>query len=233
MGRELQKRKNRSSRPKVRQKTKSKKLNVTGNALVAANWDQSQTLRQNYQRLGLTVRLNAVSGGREPLSRSISKSAPAATKRDPLNVENVKLATTITPGTARVERGPDGRILRVIHAEEKEEQRGRMNPLGDPLNEIEDEEMDEENAGNGEDETGIVGLLRDQVKEAEMGEKKKRKPSKREGDWIEALIEKWGEDYKAMSRDRRLNERQQTEGEIRRRVKLWKERGVEGESTTT
>ncbi len=38
MGRELQKKKNRSSVNKVRQKPKSKKTQVRGNAVVAANW---------------------------------------------------------------------------------------------------------------------------------------------------------------------------------------------------
>jgi hypothetical protein len=38
MGRELQKKKNRSSIAKVRQKPKSKKVNPLGNPIIAANW---------------------------------------------------------------------------------------------------------------------------------------------------------------------------------------------------
>jgi hypothetical protein len=38
MGRELQKKKKRSSLPKVRQKKKSKKINVQSDPIVAANW---------------------------------------------------------------------------------------------------------------------------------------------------------------------------------------------------
>ena len=38
MGRELQKKKKRSSIPKVRMKTKSKKVNPLGNPIIAANW---------------------------------------------------------------------------------------------------------------------------------------------------------------------------------------------------
>jgi len=38
MGRELQKKKSRSSIPKVKHKPKSKRLNVRGNAIVASNW---------------------------------------------------------------------------------------------------------------------------------------------------------------------------------------------------
>lgn len=38
MGRELQKKKNRSSIPKVKHKPKSKRVNPLGNAIIAANW---------------------------------------------------------------------------------------------------------------------------------------------------------------------------------------------------
>ena len=38
MGRELQKKKNKSSISRVRQKPKSKKINIRGNAIVASNW---------------------------------------------------------------------------------------------------------------------------------------------------------------------------------------------------
>jgi nucleolar protein 16 len=38
MGRELQKKKKRSSTNKVRMKPKSKKVNPLGNAIIAANW---------------------------------------------------------------------------------------------------------------------------------------------------------------------------------------------------
>jgi hypothetical protein len=38
MGRELQKRKNRSSVPKIKLKPKSKRVNPLGNAIIAANW---------------------------------------------------------------------------------------------------------------------------------------------------------------------------------------------------
>jgi nucleolar protein 16 len=38
MGRELQKKKNRSSIPKIKLKPKSKRVNPLGNAIIAANW---------------------------------------------------------------------------------------------------------------------------------------------------------------------------------------------------
>jgi len=38
MGRELQKKKNKSSNPKIKQKPKSKRVNPLGNPIIAANW---------------------------------------------------------------------------------------------------------------------------------------------------------------------------------------------------
>ena len=64
MGRDLQKKKNRSGVQKVRQKPKSKKKILT-NPIIAANWDKTQSLAQNYKRLGLTAKLNKTTGGVE------------------------------------------------------------------------------------------------------------------------------------------------------------------------
>jgi nucleolar protein 16 len=50
MGRELQKKKNRSSIPKVRRKPKSKKK-VLGNPIIAANWYDFLLRRVRFSRL--------------------------------------------------------------------------------------------------------------------------------------------------------------------------------------
>ena len=49
-----------------------------------------------------------------------------------------------------------------------------------------------------------------------------RKQSQREQEWVERLVEKHGENYGAMFRDAVLNPMQQSEGDIRRRVVLWR-----------
>jgi nucleolar protein 16 len=40
---------------------------------------------------------------------------------------------------------------------------------------------------------------------------------------VEALVEKYGDDYGKMMRDRRLNPMQQSEGDLKRRVKRWQQ----------
>ena len=49
-----------------------------------------------------------------------------------------------------------------------------------------------------------------------------RKQSEREGEWLERLVSKYGEDYGRMARDRKLNPMQQTESDIKKRVRKWK-----------
>ena len=130
---------------------------------------------------------------------------------------------TIEPTEARVERDPEtGKILRVIHNTKK------LNPLNDPLNEIEDEEMDEGDDFKGFDgeergENPIVKMLEEQARSGK--EVKLRTQSEREREWIERLVGRYGEDYGKMVRDRKLNPFQQTEGDIRRRVAKWKAKG--------
>ncbi|OBT78586.1 hypothetical protein VF21_02243 [Pseudogymnoascus sp. 05NY08] len=212
MGRELQKKKNRSSIPKVKHKPKSKRVNPLGNAIIAANWDSKQTLTQNYTRLGLASRLNAATGGTE---KKISSTSTAGT----LSITTA-LPTTIAPQTARVERDESGKIIKVIHSHTK-----KANPLNDPLNELEsgDEEDDAMGGFEGfEDEKNeVVRQLEEQA--LRVAEKKPRKQSVREQEWCQRLSEKWGEDYKGMVKDRRLNPMQQNEPDIKRRIGKWLE----------
>ncbi|KAL9132174.1 MAG: hypothetical protein Q9217_000108, partial [Psora testacea] len=77
---------------------------------------------------------------------------------------------------------------------------------------------------------GIVPAL----EAASLFEKNKgpRKQSQREVEWIEQLVERWGEDVAGMARDRRLNPMQQSEGDLRRRIGVWritKKKGGVGE----
>ncbi|KAI9819680.1 MAG: Nucleolar protein 16 [Thelocarpon impressellum] len=217
MGRELQKKKNRSSVNKVRQKPKSKKTHVRGNAIIAQNWNQAETLTQNYRRLGLTSRLNAATGGTES---SAANPAPTA---DPFSITTAAPRALI-PTSARVERAADGSILRVIHPPS-----AAGNPLQDPL-------VDLDSASDTDVPThhlppppasvdtatrGVIAQLEAQARSTVP--KRPRQASAREAEWVGRLVDAHGEDYARMARDRRLNPMQQTEGDLRRRVRRWRE----------
>ena len=124
-----------------------------------------------------------------------------------------------------MERDPaTGKILRVIHSGH------RANPLNDPLNDIEDNEDGEGFEGFEDDDDNEKGeqneIVRKLEEQASMGApKRERKQSEREREWVERLVERWGEEYGRMARDRRLNPMQQTERDIRRRVDKWRADG--------
>ncbi|PQE05280.1 Nucleolar 16 protein [Rutstroemia sp. NJR-2017a BVV2] len=180
---------------------------------------QEETLTQNYRRLGLTSRLNSSTGGIEKRQAGPESKTSTVNK---LAIANA-FPKALEPSEARVERDPEtGKIIRVIHNEKK------ANPLNDPLNSDSEDEEGGDFEGFGDEEGSaskneIVKMLEEQA--SRKGEKKERKQSEREKEWIESLVEKWGENYSAMVRDRKLNPMQQTEPDIRRRVEKWKQAG--------
>ncbi len=115
----------------------------------------------------------------------------------------------------RVERSLEGQIA-------------KPNPLGDPLNELSDNGVYDYNAiGYSRRQIeGVSGGIFPQLEAAAVhGGKKSRSriQSQGEQEWIERLVAKWGNDFGGMCRDRRLNPQQQSEGDLRKRVRKWEE----------
>ncbi|KAK8012727.1 hypothetical protein PG991_010102 [Apiospora marii] len=218
MGRELQKRKRRSSRPSVRQPSSRPRriANPLGNDIIAHNWDKELTTAQNFRRLGLVSRLNAPTGGVEPNLRS-KKSAGRSTKpTDPFAITMLgRNDSAVTE--ARVERDENGKIIRIISTNEK---KAKPNPLNDPLNELEtDSEAEEDDEEMGDDGETWAAL------EAEANrprQKHIRGQSQREREWLQDLIDRHGDNTRAMARDRKLNPMQQTEADLERRIAKFK-----------
>lgn len=232
MGRELQKRKRRSSRPTIRQPTshKSKRLlNPLGNNIIAQNWDKNETTSQNYRRLGLVSRLQAPTGGVEPRQQNAALQArkPPAVA-DPFAILPTSVASVVSE--VRVDRDADGKITRVYGPGSGPG--GRENPLNDALNALDtDSEADDDDddgiADDGETWGGIEDTTTEVFKELEAEanrprEKKVRGLSTREREWLESLVQKHGHDTRAMSRDSKLNPMQQTEADISRRIRKMK-----------
>lgn len=192
--------------------------------------NRDQTLTQNYRRLGLVHRLNAPSGGSE---RRNTQTGYEEQPEDNLHIKGSAKASTkeFSVGEAKVERDPEtGKILRVIHDDDGDEEievAGRKhrgsNPLNDPLDDLSDDEDRVESAKKSNDGSAIVQQLeRQAVIEGHAVENKKpRHVSKREDEWISRLVERHGDDLRAMARDMKLNPMQQTEGDIKRRIRKW------------
>ncbi|KAI1377287.1 ribosome biogenesis protein Nop16 [Hypoxylon crocopeplum] len=227
MGRDLQKRKRRSSRPAIRQPSSTMRtkrlLNPLGNDIVAKNWNKKETTSQNYRRLGLVSRLKAPTGGVEPNAASRKLQGRSTKPMDPFAI-NSSANAVVTE--VRVERDEKGRIVRLLDGKDKQD-----NPLNDPLNDLDsddDEDMEEkeepaeewDGIEEAEGDAGIVPQLEIQANRPVI--KKKRTQTKREIEWLQSLVDKYGDDTKAMTRDRKLNPMQQTETDIARRIKKWK-----------
>ncbi|RDA84095.1 hypothetical protein CP532_1480 [Ophiocordyceps camponoti-leonardi (nom. inval.)] len=213
MGRELQKKKKRSQRPKVQPRKPNKLVNPRGNTLIAHNWDKKQTLAQNYRRLGLVSRLKAPTGGTE----KVSTSKKPDTTRNSNNVPEKQSASSslsIAPlekaivTEAKVQRDENGKIVRV---------------LPDPESDSDDEDEDEDEGGDVEEEddaapaSEVVRSLMEMARNPAPS--KPRHQSEMENQWLRRLVDRHGADTAAMARDRKLNPMQQTAADIGRRIK--------------
>jgi nucleolar protein 16 len=224
-----QKKKARSGIAKARRKPKSKKQ-LLNNSIIAANWDKSETLAQNYKRLGLTRRLNKNTGGVEKKVSDLGvENVPSR-----LEIGSTGKTAQLEVGEAEIERDPTtGKIVRVL-----DDTAVKANPLNDPLNQF-DSEHEESDVEVGFDQhgqpaygilakpasTAVVAQLENEARRPEK--KYKHKQSEGEKAFIAELVMKYGADYAAMARDMKINYMQRSEGDLKRRVKKWREDGGE------
>jgi nucleolar protein 16 len=198
------------------------------------NRNQKETLSQNYRRLGLTARLNHATGGTEKTIKLLGLDDPNVDHNvdstiDKLNIVGHAPIETVGVDDATVERDPEtGAILRVINDPFALDN----NPLNDPINDLVEEDAEQWSAfamvPAGKADNPVIAALEES---ARNGVKKApRKQSEREEEWIEKLVNKYGDDYGKMTRDRRLNPFQQSEGDIRRRAKKWQKSKTQAQS---
>jgi nucleolar protein 16 len=171
-------------------------------------------MTQNYRRLGLVSKLGKFTGGTERSVQNPNAAEPTASSL--LKLPSV--GETVVRET-KVERDASGRIVRVVDTR-------RDNPLNDPLAHLDsdsdkEEEQEDEWEGIGDDD-GRPEVIKELERVARMPViKKPRHQSEQEKEWVKSLVEKYGDDYGAMVRDRRLNPMQQTEADIRKRIWKW------------
>ena len=166
--------------------------------------------------------MNARTGGIEKKISEIpdSNNLLPNQKQDPLAITSQATHSTV-PSEVRVERDPEtGAIVQITDPTWETSH----NPLNDPLNDILDKEYDNSNVNDSEEPNDIVQEL---AKQASVEVKKKlRHQSRREEAWVESIVREYGEDcedYERVAMDKKLNPQQQSAGDIRRRVKKWKE----------
>lgn len=196
-----------------RTKDKQRDINVYSNPIIAANWDKSLTLKQNYKRLGLRAKLGTSAGGDEKKVVSLSE-IQAKRERNSKNnkevpsideIENLDDPSQIPEGEARLIRDPETNdVIKVIYGTMKVNQ--------------DDADEDEE---NGAENPSVVKQL-EEYAEQHSKIRKERHLSDRESDWLKSLYEKYGDDFDKMKWDKKLNVYQHTAGELKRKINKWK-----------
>ncbi|ORZ14287.1 ribosome biogenesis protein Nop16 [Lobosporangium transversale] len=182
---------------KVTRKTANKhkkKVNVIGNKIIRENWDKKATLRQNYARLGLLPSLNGVTGGTE------IKDEDEVMENEQKSLE--ELAASLTEEQGIIQRDDEGNIINII--------------VGKAKTKEEIEEMMEKEIEPVKAKTDVVRAL-----EAQAANVLKTERYQSEGEvvWAAKLVEKYGDDYEKMFRDRKLNPNQQTVAQLKKRIK--------------
>ncbi|KAG0344773.1 Nucleolar protein 16 [Podila humilis] len=181
---------------KVTRKTANKhkrKVNVIGNKIIRENWDKKATLRQNYARLGLLPSLNGVTGGIEV------KNEEELMENEQKSLE--ELAESLSAEQGIIQRDDQGNIINVIVGKVKSPEE---------LAEIMERDVAPVTA-----KTDVVRALEAQAANILKIE---RHASDGELVWAAKLVEKYGDDYEKMFRDRKLNPNQQTPGQLKRRI---------------
>lgn len=179
-----------------RLKDRHRKVPISTNPIIEANWDPKLTLAQNYKKLGLTAKLAKPAGGVE---KEIKVRDGDEDEDDEEEKQKQNRPRKLGRDEGRIIRHEDGSVT--------------VEYGGD-----DDSEDDEEWLGLDEDKTEVVKQLEELSKRAVVTE---RSQSERETEWIEALVAKHGDDYEAMFWDKKLNIYQQSVGDLKRRIKKW------------
>ena len=102
-----QRHKQRTSRSKLTRRTgdKLKKVQIKGSAIIAANWDKTKTLQQNYKRLGLVSNPN-----HNPTSGGVEKLYPLEKIDEPVDERGLKVDEAI------IKRDDAGKVIDIIYS---------------------------------------------------------------------------------------------------------------------
>lgn len=181
-------------------------------------WDSHKTVKQNYARLGLLATLNPrAAGGSETIIQ-------------PDNSLNDVEASTDAPATKDAIPKGFGRIVRdaegnIVDVEMEDSEASQDEEDEDPLHAEAQELQAKPVQGAGlkwtlqrSENTESTELIHDLENLSKGIQKTPRTASSGEKAWLVDVVTKYGSDFEAAARDRKLNPWQRTAGEIKRSV---------------
>ncbi|KAJ3237755.1 Nucleolar protein 16, partial [Chytriomyces hyalinus] len=242
MVRPLQRKKNKNPHLKVSRKgrkdgmDRAKRISFAnvGLPLIAQNWDRNLTLRQNYQRMGLTANLNGKAGGEAIHVREVRNAAAAGgdssgdvvvemrSREEFDNMPSVGRAG----GSAQISgdsnnSGPHMTLIdEPVVVDPKTQGVGRRLGLRIgtvPSSNAADSILSVKRKIN----PLPINIAEALIEEASKGEAPRHThSSSQEVDILTALSKKYKEDFDAMARDRKLNPYQLSAGQLKRKFKI-------------
>ena len=160
----------------------------------------------SYKRLGLMTSLNGKAGGIEKLypdakptmmDHEGDNEESQEEEKELTEEDSARLETTLKPGEGLIQRDDEGNVIRVIVGRRK----------------THDEILEEEPEAV-EAKTEVVRQLEEQAKNAHKNIKYQ---STYQQHWVAQLIDKHGDDYRAMFWDTDLNQNQMTENQLKKK----------------
>jgi nucleolar protein 16 len=197
-------------------------------------WDSSKTVRQNYLALGLQHDLNPIpSGGFEVSLKGTrdttngSQSTVTSCGGDqPSDIsDRPATASELPKGFGRIIRDSSGAVIGVeLHDEEETERTPKQDvDIDEPV--MSESELriwaggscEEASRGMNSGDTDNT-VVKDLEKLAASAHERQRHTSVGERLYLESLVNKYGDDFEKMARDRRFNPEQKTTGELKRAI---------------
>lgn len=225
-----QRRKTRSSSYKpVHHSRQAKKLLkkqpvIRGPKALQEAWDRRKTVRQNYAALGLATSLNPrVAGGVERVTADTEDNGDIIevdmTSSEPsLSTHKADANSGSLPkGHGRIVRDEQGNVVEVEMEDEVDDEAPEEEPLiEERASGVTPETKDWVTMPARKQATEVVQALE---KASSLAKPVRRFSSTGEGQYLQRLVEKYGDDVEKMARDRKLNVEQRTAGQLSRAIR--------------
>ena len=219
---------NRSGVSKNRRKNNNKdKFNPRSNPVIEKYWDSNLTAKQNYKKLGLTLKIGRIAGGQEKkikiktikhgnMEESLFDEEPEEEEEEEEEELDPYDPANILEGTAKFVRDEEGNVVKIVYGTKKIEAKEEKSVDGE-----EEEALDEEEVATKETAVKVISELEELA--AIPKKKEVHKLNELEVYRCQKLIEKYGEDYERMKWDKALNPFQLSPGQLRKLIKKYQE----------